>query len=104
MNQTNEASEPALAAHTPGPWAQGLKHPGRVIATDSRRVIAYCTPHPDDDDSPTEQEQANARLIASAPDLLAICQEIAGDQRCDLCDSERRIRLYAAIAKATRNR
>jgi len=42
-----------------------------------------------------------ARLIAAAPDLLAVCCEIAHDAACDLGDSERRIRLYAAIRKAT---
>jgi len=40
------------------------------------------------------------KLLAAAGDLLAICQEIASDSRVDLVDSERRIRLYAAITKA----
>jgi hypothetical protein len=57
-------------AHTPGPWKVGTKHPGRVMAANGRgNVIAYCTPHPDDTDSPTEEEAANARLIAQAPAL-----------------------------------
>lgn len=41
------------------------------------------------------QKLAEERLA-----LLAICQEIAYDSRIDLVDSERRIRLYAAIKKA----
>ena len=41
-----------------------------------------------------------ARLIAAAPDLLAICEEIANDSKCDLVSSERRIRLYSALRKA----
>ena len=41
-----------------------------------------------------------ARLIAAAPDLLAICEEIANDSKCDLVNSERRIRLYSALRKA----
>lgn len=36
----------------------------------------------------------------AAAELLEICEEIASDPRCDLIDSERRIRLYAAIQKA----
>jgi len=32
--------------------------------------------------------------------LLAVCREIAADRRVDLVDSERRIRLYAAIHRA----
>ncbi len=39
-------------------------------------------------------------LAAKLAALLAICQEIASDSRVDLVDSERRIRLYAAITKA----
>jgi hypothetical protein len=39
-------------------------------------------------------------IISAAPDLLAICEEIASDSRCDLVNSERRIRLYSAIRKA----
>lgn len=34
-------------------------------------------------------------------DLVAIASEIATDSRVDLIDSERRIRLYSAIHKAT---
>lgn len=42
----------------------------------------------------------DANLISASPDLLAICEEIANDSKCDLVNSERRIRLYSAIAKA----
>jgi hypothetical protein len=45
-------------------------------------------------------DPSSARLISAAPDLLAICEEIANDSRCDLVNSERRIRLYSAISKA----
>jgi hypothetical protein len=40
------------------------------------------------------------RIEKAAPELLAICEEIANDPKCDLGDSERRIRLYTAIQKA----
>ena len=45
--------------------------------------------------------EANACLISAAPCLLEICQEIAAEPGINLLDSERRIRLYAAITKAT---
>lgn len=46
-----------------------------------------------------ETVKANGDLIAAAPDLLAICQEIAA-AKIDLLTSERRARLYGAIRKA----
>jgi hypothetical protein len=51
-------------------------------------------------DKNAAHDEANACLLAAAQDLLAVCEEIAGDSRVDLVDSERRIRLYAAIRKA----
>lgn len=42
------------------------------------------------------------RLKAANAEMLEICKEIADDSRCDLVNSERRIRLYAAIKKADR--
>ena len=48
----------------------------------------------------TTFDPSAARLIAAAPDLLAICEEIANDSKCDLVNSERRIRLYSALRKA----
>ena len=41
-----------------------------------------------------------ARKLKEHDALLEICQEIASDPRVDLVNSERRIRLYAAITKA----
>ena len=45
------------------------------------------------------QNFLDGSLISACPNLLAIAREIA-NTKCDLLDSERRIRLYAAIAKA----
>ena len=41
-----------------------------------------------------------AQIFSATQLLLAVCQEIADDPRCDLVDSERRIRLYNALEKA----
>lgn len=69
--------------HTPGPW----RWEGKTLIGSNDCFV-------DKDDL------ADARLIAAAADLLAICEEIANDSKCDLVNSERRIRLYSAIRKA----
>jgi hypothetical protein len=59
--------------HTPGPWATG---PSSTVWKDHGRplyVVSFCH---------GPESQANAQLIAAAPDLLAACQAVAGD-----CDS-----------------
>lgn len=62
----------AESAHTPGPWevrpGAGLGlHSWTIWATSEGRYIGRI----DDND----QGEANARLIAAAPDLLAACRE-----------------------------
>lgn len=81
--------------HTPGPWAcpQGLE----IIAADGR-VITFIDDGEYDD--PSEAE-ANAKLIAAAPDLLSACQEFvrkveAGEARSKRSYAE----MKAAITKA----
>lgn len=70
--------------------------PLEIIKSDDKLIVItnhgthYATTH----------DPSAARLISAAPDLLAICEEIANDSKCDLVNSERRIRLYSAIAKA----
>lgn len=87
--------------HTPGPWTLLLRsdEDGSIPVSDGSKSspLAYVSPRPFYEDT---RQTHNARLIAAAPDLFAICREIAGDSRCDLVDSERRIRLYAALTKA----
>ena len=100
--------------HTKGPWTTevlqeltsgGERMPASYISSSQgwansgmagRRTVAIVghwkdRPNPEDD----------ARLIAAAPELLAICKEIANDSKVDLVDSERRIRLYSALERAT---
>lgn len=82
--------------HTPGPWtAWDDDGTGTLPCVLAKQVtsagnfyVAQCNVYDD------------ARLIAASPDLLAVCKEIADDSRVDLIDSERRIRMYAAIQKA----
>jgi hypothetical protein len=48
-----------------------------------------------------DQTLANVRLLIEQRDaLVSVAKEIADDPKCNLVDSERRIRLYAAITKA----
>ena len=65
--------------HTPGPWAVNPLWPCNVNTEDRELEIA-CTGesitigggHP-----PTEQREANARLIAAAPELLELIQKVS---------------------------
>lgn len=96
---------PTASGHTPGPWflAEDLEPEGSCL---SRAVMATDTfiAHVMFDDEDDEQAEANARLIAAAPNLLAAGtvlleaaeRHIFGDE----CKAERDA-LRAAIAKAT---
>jgi hypothetical protein len=60
------------APFTPGPWrTTGLN----VRAGDA--LICYATNHWADDETPESERQANADLIASAPDLLSALERLA---------------------------
>lgn len=62
-------SENQYTAHTPRPWeAEELK----IISTLLQSVVAVCEIY--DRDTTDEEENANVRLIAAAPDLLEALQ------------------------------
>lgn len=52
--------------HTPGPWAVGKFNPSHVYQKGKNVTIARC----EADICYTEEDKANARLIAAAPELL----------------------------------
>lgn len=82
------------AQHTPGPWhAMPFKGGETIYAADSHRV-AECLAS----GKHGEAAEANARLIAAAPELLAALQNIlaANPDLAEVADEAR-----AAIAKAT---
>jgi hypothetical protein len=91
MNTTKEQ-----VAHTPGPWHLGeptignqmvLKSPGRSIAR-----VMHC-----------DEAEANARLIAAAPDLLIALARAHNDLLFMEDRDERTIDIVrAALAKATK--
>jgi hypothetical protein len=86
-----------MSQHTPGPWTweppNGIPADGydaRVLGAENGYTVGWVRPH-------------NARLIAAAPDLLAVLERIcraqercAGDNPLDALIDEAR----AAIAKA----
>ena len=61
-----------MSNHTPGPWKVEPIHRDRVVAGNFRFLPA------NDRGAPMEEWQANARLIAAAPDLLDLAKNIAG--------------------------
>ena len=86
------------SAHTPGPWAHfGIANPPveiRVIRNGAAgRVIAFVVTEAD-------EFEANARLIAAAPDLLDACNDLLNctDLNVDELDTSS----IAAIHKAQR--
>ena len=78
-----EATEEKHATHTPGPWvvSKVIKHGARCYRTIRREgkfklaeVFAFNECATGTKEGKAEDE-ANARLIAAAPDLLAQCKE-----------------------------
>lgn len=94
--------------HTPGPWMRDKKASMRICDTNDRQVAA-CGGRQSNMENVDDENEANATLIASAPELLEALQSIisqadaqfkAGDRHATFnkqtIDSFR-----AAIAKAT---
>jgi hypothetical protein len=90
--------------HTPGPWHTDgfVTKDLDIISPDGRIAMIDC------DDCDADTLEANARLIAAAPDLLDALLSIAEHARefADLEDSETMVarmtdKARAAIAKAT---
>jgi len=96
--------------HTPGPWktdSNTITGQYTLVFDRAGDLVAH-TAHgmdPADIDVYGPECEANARLIAAAPDLLAACQELvalwqAEGGRLLLSDSPSIVRARAAIAKA----
>ena len=91
-----------MSKYTPGPWeARGLSV---FLPNETALAVATCVPH-------RPEAQANARLIAAAPELLEALQAVQIHlEHCGWGDSFNRERaedaglpnmITAAIAKAT---
>ncbi|GFM89400.1 hypothetical protein PSCICO_47990 [Pseudomonas cichorii] len=92
-----------MTKHTPGPWAvDESRHEGAINRKDPFRHIGMVSQFLHDASSRAENE-ANAKLIAAAPDLLSIAERVLAKLDHPVCcvtssDAEE---LRAAIAKAT---
>ena len=92
-----------MSKHTPGPWA--IESGGDIIqdAEPCFPLVAHCFDTPGFADGEAE---ANARLMAAAPDLLAALRQLTrfcvrpGDDRHDYGYDEGMRQARAAIAKA----
>ena len=98
-----------MSKHTEGPWKRddmtiySLQHSGwrkGVEQLENRFTVSvHRSPNCTD-----EETQANARLIAAAPDLLAALQDIVdlyGCNDCACCEDHEVTVARAAITKAT---
>ena len=93
------------AQYTPGPWTITVYPPDDYGAEDlcayidgNRKHVAHCMPP---DGTSTELRDANARLIAAAPELLEALKLIANAENSALDLAYCKGIARAAIAKAT---
>jgi len=81
--------------HTPGPWnvdpEAKEKDPSIIDISASDRIVVVSM-------YTTAEERANARLIAAAPELLALCKEVLEQH---ILPAVRARKLQDAIKKAT---
>lgn len=98
-----------MIKHTPGPWVvheQGDANDFCLLTTDGKWVIAFLQ----NGELMLEKQRANARLIATAPDLADLARNVAGLDDTALANAtlhtlrtwiiEYRAQARAAIAKA----
>lgn len=83
--------------HTPGPWKYGYERPTAQDPEEQWAIVTIAGGHIVANVNPDSRQDANARLIAAAPDLLAALEAVVfiSDRKHDAWDKAR-----AAIAKA----
>lgn len=101
-----------MTQHTPGPWellpqSDGSnmvalrRETGKQMNPYAFRLVCHVLARGDS----IKQDDANAKLIAAAPDLLVACQRVLTHDSVDLCDCGEpecaTTLLRAAIDKAT---
>jgi hypothetical protein len=95
MNATKER-----VGHTPGPWHTGEGKAATIVYTDIG--FAICDAKVFHGRHGQGESNANARLLAAAPDLLEACETALENLSPLYCGDHLVItRLRAAIAKAT---
>lgn len=92
-----------MSKHTPGPWHVSEEWDGTSIKAGQFHVthtIQWCGWHPEEEDKAVTQ--ANARLIAAAPELLEALVDLERTAGLPaMMDDPVRVKARAAIAKAT---
>ena len=92
-----------MANHTKGQWVASEGFPSDVWHVDmpGRAFSVSVSRHEDDWEMPVEEVQANAHLIAAAPDLLDALQSLLSAFDSDFHDLMlAKLQAQAAIAKA----
>jgi len=91
--------------HTPGPWDYRPDEDGKPITNGIVTIASMDAYEPEDDDGGLweKETEANARLIAAAPELLVALQAASTwiDARIFLSRTNIQATIQAAIAKAT---
>ena len=91
-----------MSRHTPGPWAiQRGNSSNPMVGTDAVSVAEVL----DDVYPDVAEQEANARLIAAAPDLKAVCERLVFlDTMNATAEDFRRLKCAAvdAVHKATK--
>jgi hypothetical protein len=91
--------------HTPGPWAVDTRYGSCFVTAHDSRGICSAGSYSDTSEDPTKllaENEANARLIAAAPELLMACQGMIDERDVFGLDYWFSV-MEAAIAKATGN-
>jgi hypothetical protein len=98
-----------MSEHTPGPWSVDARASTAVRGGPDDHVVASCGGWATTRRDVLAEQQANARLVAAAPDLLAALREIVAMTNEDTGTFRKRGGTYrglvglvaeAAIAKA----
>lgn len=91
--------------HTPGPWFATTRQGSWVVASAKDPNTEVCQMFHDGTDE-NELGEANSRLVAAAPDMLAVLQQIESEMRAGLGSSygETREQVRRAIRRATQGR
>jgi hypothetical protein len=93
--------------HTPGPWEVSNDHkPSPYIIRQDGRFTGFASVKFHDflkNEKARQEQEANARLIAAAPELLAALQDLCSDPYLsDPINADRMASAHAAIAKVTK--
>ena len=91
-----------MSKHTPGPWATDPECNNEIVLGKDGIIVADCCIVDAEGIRTQEQVNANARLIAAAPDLLTACKAVVEEDgfRGSALMRKRVDAMRVAIAKA----